>query len=128
MDLGEYTHCLNVQDLASSIDFYTKLGFVLVADHRSQKWAVLEHNNLTLSLFEGHIERNLLNFRGGDVAEIAAELKTRGLSLHQAAQVESDGSWSAELIDPDGNRIYFNTFAEERSAYLKKRTSKPVQE
>lgn len=65
MDLGEYHHCLNVKDLAQSIVFYLKLNFRIIGDHRVDNWAVLQHNNMVLCLFQGHIDNNLLNFRGG---------------------------------------------------------------
>ena len=65
MDLGEHYPCLNVHDLARSIEFYEKLDFKLIQDHRSENWAVLQHNNMALCLYQGHIDMNLINFRGG---------------------------------------------------------------
>lgn len=117
MDLGEYNHCLNVKSLAASIDFYKKLGFTVLEDHTDEKWAVLTHNNLILALYEGHLENNLLNFRGGDIQAIEQMVSARGLKFNKPAHLEADGSWSAEVIDPDGNVIYFNTFPEERETY-----------
>jgi len=118
-DLGEYHQCLKVADLETSIAFYQKMGLELVEDQRHEKWAVLRHNNLILALYEGHIQRNLLNFRGGDIAQIAEELADDGVPLHKPAREEADGSWSAEVVDPDGNVIYFNTDPAERTTYLK---------
>lgn len=119
MDLGEFHLCLNVADLERSIDFYRKLGFEMVDDHRGDHWAVMRHGNLILGLFEGHIDRNLLNFRGGDVEAIAREATDRGLDLSKPARREPDGSWSAELVDPDGNVVYLNTFPSEQEMYLR---------
>lgn len=119
MDLGEHFPCLNVQDLARSIEFYEKLGFAMVDDHRDENWAVLQHNNMALCLFQGHIDHNLINFRGGDVEAIAKELGARGLSLTTPATHHPDGSWSAEIVDPDGNAVFFNTFPDEREQYLR---------
>lgn len=124
MDLGEYFHCLNVKNIEASIQFYEKLGFQIIEDHRNEKWAMMRHNNMLLSLFEGHIVENLINFRGGDISEIAKALTDKGLSLEKEANQEEDGSWSAELRDPDGNIIYFNTFQDEREQYL--RTGKSI--
>ena len=45
MDLGEHYPCLNVQKLRRSIEFYEKLDFKLVEDHRSENWAVLQDNS-----------------------------------------------------------------------------------
>ena len=117
MDLGEYHPCLNVKDLEASIRFYEKLGFEMIGDHRQEKWAIMRHNNMILNLFQGHIVEDLINFRGGDIQAIAAALEAQGLELSKPAAVESDGSWSAEIRDPDGNVIYFNIFPDERAQY-----------
>ena len=124
MDLGEHYPCLNVQDLARSIEFYQKLDFTIIGDHRSDNWAVLQHNNMALCLYQGHIDENLINFRGGDVQAIHNEASARGLAFIKPPRLEPDGSWSAEIRDPDGNSIYFNTFPDEREQYL--RTSKLI--
>jgi catechol 2,3-dioxygenase-like lactoylglutathione lyase family enzyme len=119
MDLGEHYPCLKVEDLQRSIEFYLKLNFRLIEDHRAENWAVLQHNNMALCLYQGHIERNLINFRGGDIEAIHSEASARGLEFSKPAERHPDGSWSAELRDPDGNVIYFNTFPEERERYLR---------
>ncbi len=119
MDLGEFYPCLNVKNLAASIDFYRKLGFEMTSDHSDENWAVMQHNNMALCLFEGHIDENLINFRGGDIAEIVSAAKANGLEFSTPATKESDGSWSAEIRDLDGNSIYFNTFPDEREQYVR---------
>jgi len=40
---------------------------------------------------------------------VAEVLKSRGLAFKTDAHIESDKSAGAEIIDPDGNLIYFNT-------------------
>jgi predicted enzyme related to lactoylglutathione lyase len=117
MDLGEHFPCLNVRDLGRSIEFYEKLDFGVIADHRSEHWAVLQHNNMALCLYQGHIDQNLINFRGSDIEAIQKEASARGLEFSKPAQCHSDGSWSAEIRDPDGNCIFFNTFPDEREQY-----------
>lgn len=107
--LGWCELCLNVADLERSIDFYEKLGFSEVEVDLDEGWAVLEHANLLLALYKGHIKENMINFRGGDVSKVARQLKARGLSLSEDAHVEEDGSTGATIKDPDGNVIYFNT-------------------
>ena len=119
MDLGEHYPCLDVQDLARSIEFYQKLDFTIIEDHRSENWAVLQHNNMVLSLFQGHIDENLINLRGGDIEAIAEELTARGIEFTMPARLHPDGSWNAEVRDPDGNSIFFNTFPEEREKYVR---------
>ncbi|MEM8862852.1 MAG: VOC family protein [Chloroflexota bacterium] len=110
MDLGEYFPCLNVQNLAASMAFYQMLNFKVVGDHSNEGWAILQHNNMALCLYQGHIKQNLINFRGGDISDIVEQGKSAGLEFTSPAAQEKDGSWSAEIIDPDGNVIYFNTF------------------
>lgn len=119
MDLGEYFPCLNVKDLEASMVFYKKLNFKVTEDHSAEGWAILQHNNMVLCLYQGHIINNLINFRGGDIPSIVEEGKSAGLEFSKPAEQEADGSWGAEIIDPDGNVIYFNTFPEEREAYLR---------
>lgn len=119
MDLGDYYPCLNVENLDRSLAFYETLGFEVVGDHRAENWAMVQHNNMALCLFQGHIDENLINFRGGDVEAIHKEGVARGLVFDKPPVVESDGSWAAEIRDPDGNSIYFNTFPAERAAYVR---------
>jgi lactoylglutathione lyase len=118
MDLGEHYPCLNVKDLARSIEFYEKLDFKLIEDHRSEDWAVLQHNNMALCLYQGHIDRNMINFRGGDIDAIHKEATARGLKFEKPALIHPDGSWNATIHDPDGNCIFFNTFPDEREKYV----------
>jgi hypothetical protein len=94
------------------------LGFKVVEDHGDDGYAVMICNGFRLALYQGHIAANMLNFRGGDVAALAAELKRRGLSLAREAETERDGSVGATLIDPDGNVIYLNTTPAEATAYV----------
>jgi len=119
MDLGENFPCLNVKDLTASIDFYTKLDFKITEDHRDEKWCVMQHNNMALCLYQGHIEENLINFRGGDIEAIHKEATARGLEFEKPAVLHPDGGWSAEVRDPDGNSVFFNTYPGEREQYAR---------
>ncbi|MBN2379375.1 VOC family protein [candidate division WOR-3 bacterium] len=110
MKLGRFEYCLNVKDVHESLAFYKKLGFEEVGGSIEENWVIIKHGNCTLGLYQGHIEVNLLNFRGGDIYEIAEYLKSQGLELVKDAFTEKDGSAAAEILDPDGNCIYFNTF------------------
>jgi catechol 2,3-dioxygenase-like lactoylglutathione lyase family enzyme len=109
IDPGEFVLCLNVKDLGRSLEFYERLGLKRIGGAPAQGWVIFGHRNLKLGLFEGHIDQNLLNFRGGDVFALAAELKARGFELKKDAEREADGSAGAWLEDPDGNLVYFNT-------------------
>ena len=92
MDLGEHYPCLNVKNLQQSIEFYQKLDFKIIEDHQSENWAVLQHNNMALCLYQGHIETNCINFRGGDIDAIYKEATARGLKFEKPALIHPDGS------------------------------------
>lgn len=113
LDLGWLEVCFKVADLERSLDFYQKLDFTVIGADRQQGWAVLENEACRIALYQGHIDKNLLNFRGGDVYQIATRLKERGVPMAIDATEEPDGSVGAIVIDPDGNIIYFNTHPEE---------------
>lgn len=114
MFLGNFELCLNVKDLRASQEFYETLGFVRVGGEPRDGWAIMEHGNLRLGLYEGHIDANLLNFRGADVFVVAEQLRAEGVVFTQDAYREPDGSAGASFADPDGNVIYLNTFPEEQ--------------
>lgn len=108
--IGWLEVCLNVKDINKSYEFYSKLGFKQVQGNLANGWVTLDNGECRIALYQGHIERNLLNFRGEDIDTIGAILKQKGLTLSKDVNVETDGSKSCELIDPDGNVLYFNTF------------------
>ncbi|MDQ3023800.1 MAG: VOC family protein [bacterium] len=118
MFLGNFELCLNVKELRRSLEFYETLGFKRTGGTVADGWAIIETGNCRIGLYEGHIESNLINFRGGDVFALAAELKKRGLAFSQDAYREPDGSAGAILPDPDGNVVYFNTFPEEQVEFV----------
>ena len=88
MFLGNFELCLNVKDLRVSLEFYETLGFRRVGGNVADGWAIMEASNCRLGLYEGHIDSNLLNFRGGDVFALGTELKRRGLTFRQDAYRE----------------------------------------
>lgn len=118
-DIGWLEVCLNVKDIKASREFYQTLGFEIVGGNEEEKWLVMELNGSRISLFQGHIDENLLNFRGGDIFEIAEYLKAKGKKLVKDAFTADDGGSAAEALDPDGNVVYFNTFPGETRATRK---------
>jgi catechol 2,3-dioxygenase-like lactoylglutathione lyase family enzyme len=116
--LGAFSVSLAVKDLEASRAFYEKLDFLVVGGVAEQGWLILRNGSVTLGLFQGMFERNLLTFNPGwderaepvegafrDVREHQRELKARGLEL--AAEADEDGSGPASLmlVDPDGNPV-----------------------
>lgn len=117
MNLGAFSSSLAVQDIAVSLKFYQKLGFQEAGGDQSQNWLILRNGDVTIGLFQGMFERNVLTFNPGwnaqaeplaefdDVREIQQELKNQGLALTTEADTSTTGPASLMLIDPDGNPI-----------------------
>ena len=112
-DIGWLEVCLDVKDLKKSIEFYRKLGFWLSFGALEEGWVVMESDQVVIALYQGHIRKNLLNFRGGDIQNIADTLRERGIALKSDVEMEPDGSLGCTVEDPDGNIIFFNTHPDE---------------
>jgi catechol 2,3-dioxygenase-like lactoylglutathione lyase family enzyme len=120
MNLGAFSVSLTVKDLAKSRAFYEKLGFNAILGEPSQNWLILQNRTITIGLFQGMFERNILTFNPGwandgqhpeeftDVREIQRMLEERGLELNTRADESTTGPASLMLIDPDGNPILFD--------------------
>jgi catechol 2,3-dioxygenase-like lactoylglutathione lyase family enzyme len=110
--LGWLVPCLAVADLTASLDFYAKLDLVRYGGDPKENWAMLRSRAVEIHLFEGHIPKDLLNFRGGDPEAIRSALAERGLAI---ASEQGPGSFT--VLDPDGREVFFDTCAEEIAAY-----------
>jgi catechol 2,3-dioxygenase-like lactoylglutathione lyase family enzyme len=118
MQLGNFSVCLAVKDLAVSLAFYEKLGFTQVSGDASQHWLVLKNGVARIGLFERHIEKTTLTFNPGwtpdaepladfqDVRELQQTLQQRGVTLEVTADPSSTGPAYFILSDPDGNPIF----------------------
>jgi lactoylglutathione lyase len=118
MQLGAFSISLTVKDLAASRAFYEKLGFAVVGGAAEQNWLILRNaDEVTIGLFKGLFERNLLTFNPGwdrqaknlpafeDVRKIQHRLEAEGLRLDTRADPKTSGPASLVLTDPDGNPI-----------------------
>src|SRR5215475_6690229 len=115
--LGAFSVSLAVKNLQASKTFYEKLGFEQVLGDPEQNWLILRNGAVTIGLFEGIFERNMLSFNPGwddqarpvkefaDVREHQRRLKSQGLKLANKADESSTGPASFMLSDPDGNPI-----------------------
>jgi len=115
--LGAFSVSLAVKDLEASRAFYEKLDFVVVGGKAAQHWLILRNGSVTVGLFQGMFERNILPFTPGwdetaqpaapftDIREHQRQLKARGLPLASEADENSTGPASLMLTDPDGNTI-----------------------
>ena len=116
--LGAFSVRLAVKDLQASREFYEKLDFEFAGGDPAQNWLILRNGTVTIGLFQGMFERNVLTFNPGwdykaeavadkfpDVREHQRRLKSNGLHLALEADESSTGPASVMLTDPDGNPI-----------------------
>ena len=117
MKLGAFSVSLSVKDLAASREFYEKLGFHPVGGDPDENWQILRNGNVTIGLFHGMFEGNILTFNPGwdgqarpvddftDVRELQSRLKAQGLEMTAEADESGTGPASFVVLDPDGNAI-----------------------
>ena len=117
MELGAFSVSLSVKDLAASREFYEKLGFRPVGGDPNENWQILRNGNVTIGLFHGMFEDNILTFNPGwdsqarpvddftDVRELQRRLKAQGLEMTAEADESGTGPASFVVVDPDGNAI-----------------------
>ena len=117
MELGAFSVSLSVKDLAASSEFYEKLGFQPVGGDPDENWEILRNGNVTIGLFHGMFEGNILTFNPGwdnqarpvddftDVRELQRRLKAQGLEMTAEADESGSGPASFVVLDPDGNAI-----------------------
>ena len=103
--------------LQASRAFYEKLDFKVVGGDAAQNWLILRNGSVTIGLFQGMFERNMLTFNPGwdeqaqaiepftDVREHQRRLKSKGLTITNEADEKGTGPASFSLIDPDGNPV-----------------------
>lgn len=117
LPLGNFSVSLAVKDLAASRAFYEKLGFHVWGGDPAQNWLILQNASVTIGLFQGMFERNVLTFNPGwdssgntlpeftDVRELQRRIRLAGLTLASEADASTEGPASIMVIDPDGNPI-----------------------
>jgi lactoylglutathione lyase len=115
--LGAFSVSLAVKDLQASRDFYEKLGFEVAGGDPTHNWLILRNGAVTIGLFQGMFERNMLTFNPGwdaearpvagftDVREHQRRLKAQGLAFQTEADESGQGPASFVVVDPDGNPI-----------------------
>lgn len=117
MKLGAFSISLNVKDLATSKQFYEKLGFSVFAGSMDMNYLIMKNGNALVGLFQGMFENNILTFNPGwdedantindfkDVRDIQAHLKKQDISFLTEVKENTSGPGSFVISDPDGNTI-----------------------
>ncbi len=117
MDLGVFSLSLAVKDLGESKLFYEHLGFKVVHGVEEQNWLILRNDEVTIGLFQGMFDENILTFNPGwdkdaqetetftDVREIQRNLKEAGIDVGNLIDPSTKGRASFTITDPDGNTI-----------------------
>lgn len=62
MEPGAFSVSLAAKDLATSRDFYEKLGFDSVGGDPEQNWLILRNSGRVPGLFQRKFENNILTF------------------------------------------------------------------
>ena len=115
--LGAFSVSLSVKDIQKSKEFYARLGFEKVGGDEAQNWLILRNGTVTIGLFQGMFEGNILTFNPGwdaqakpldsftDVRDLQRHLKSQDIELMTEADESTTGPASLMLTDPDGNAI-----------------------
>jgi len=117
MELGEFSSSLAVKDMATSRDFYEKLGFTMVAGD-GESWTIMANQTAAIGLFQGMFDSNILTFNPGwvglgepaedftDVRLLSDQLRAAGIeSSEDTTNDTPSGPASLKVVDPDGNVI-----------------------
>lgn len=120
VQLGAFSISLAVKDMAASRDFYSKLGFEMMAGD-GESWTIMTNGPHVVGLFHGMFESNILTFNPGwegtgqpvddfiDVRQLSAQLQAEGLTPENDTSGETpSGPASFMITDPDGNVILFD--------------------
>ena len=117
MELGAFSISLAVKDMATSRDFYEKLGFAMVAGD-GESWTIMANQTAAIGLFHGMFDSNILTFNPGwaglgepaeeftDVRLLSDQLRAAGIeSSEDTTNDTPSGPASFKVVDPDGNVI-----------------------
>jgi len=117
MDTGQFSLSLVVKDMEKSLAFYALFGFEVIEgghlnegfpDTETTKWRILSREEVTIGLFEGMFEKNIMTFNPPDARIIQRDLKQAGVELLVEADESTTGPAHIVLEDPDGNQIMFD--------------------
>jgi len=103
-----------VSDMDRSVNFYTKILGLKLAQRFGNHWASVEAGKLTIGLHPASSEnpagRNGSTIVGlelaGSIEDLVETLKRHGVQFRGAVSQEQDAGKIAYFEDPDGNLLY----------------------
>jgi catechol 2,3-dioxygenase-like lactoylglutathione lyase family enzyme len=133
IDLGWLSLCVHADPLEPTTEFYARLGFRFVSPSDPRTVRQGESRFFFMEFVEKSLTQVVtntpLNFRGGNLREIATELSRRGFEPKAASpnmqqvvdltEMPADGCGAFILYDPDQNGTFFNTFPAELMDYAR---------
>ena len=117
MQLGNFSLSLAVKSIVASRAFYEKLGFEEAGGNLDENWLILQNGTITIGLFQGMFEGNMITFNPGwnhkmetldkfeDVRDIQSRLQSKDVELLKTCEPDGDQPDSIMVADPDGNMI-----------------------
>ena len=117
MSIGAFSLSLAVKDIEVSKKFYETLGFKSFAGVLDDSWIIMQNDDVTIGLFEGMFDKNMLTFNPGwnnkaenlesfkDIRVIQEELREKEIKFESMVEENTEGPGSFVIIDPDGNTI-----------------------
>jgi len=117
---GAFSLSLAVKDIAASTIFYGHLGFSPVGGDPEQGWVILRSGDVTIGLFKGMFDHNLMTFNPGwdaqaqpvedfeDIRKLQTRLQAAGIDIANPVDPHGAGPASFLVTDPDGNPILFD--------------------
>ena len=117
MNIGAFSLSLAVKNIEASLAFYEKIGFEKFFGNIDEKWLILKNGDVTIGIFEGMFEKNLMTFNPGwddsakdvdpytDVRKLQKDWKAKGINIIDEVDESTEGPGSFFIEDPDGNQI-----------------------
>lgn len=112
MKIGAFSISLNVKDLKASKEFYEKIGFKVFHGLEEEKWLIMQNEDVTIGLFEGMFDKNIMTFNPGwdknaqnedeftDLRDLQRQWKEKGIEFESEADESTEGPGSFIIVDP----------------------------
>jgi uncharacterized glyoxalase superfamily protein PhnB len=111
MKMSRLIPMLPVKNIAASIEFYEKLGFIIERREDKWAWAMLRFDDCRLMVDQSiNVDPNaprqsVLYLYPDDIAEYHRQVRASGLDIPDL-EIAFYGMTEFRLDDPDGNRLW----------------------